>query len=758
MTEEERRLEARKRIAKARQKQALQFSGENDLLPPRADDPSYLGEVTPNPQNNNTNFRTEFSQPGVELMSQAYYDGVVDVPDQMPLYYDEGFKIKFAPAIQKALEFVGDVGVFGLGAVEAGAGYTVGAVADIMVSAGVDPSTANRFAREVMSMPDAFAGSPSQLIRGGKRIATSKIDQTVKTLTEKEQKAIKELDPPPKKYYESKNLESNEVSLLSGEEVGTLLRTASSGGPKSQKAIEILAQQAQTNPSIVAAAKRLGINLPVDVSSDNPLMKSAASLTRDVKGSQAALEFESIVLDAAARADEIMSSLGGSTDLASISQKVFDSITTTRTALKNSAGKLYKIVDAKIPAGTKIQVNNSVILLNKLIEEAGGVAGLASKEKKLFDKITNPDVPLTYSTLKKFKNSIGRGIRTGDGEYGDLDQGTLKRIYGALAEDQLLSAENIGGEALRSTLRLANQATEKQKAFEKRITSSFGKDLDGSIANKLRQSIDSGSKGDISGLNRILKIIPKDLQREALATALNVISMPKGAIDIAFGFAEFAKTVKGLKQNKPVYKRIVDIMGPDSKGILDDLFNVSERLTEARGRVSQTGKANQSLIAGTLTADSLATRIFNKVSGPFGSRVVQGASVAAGAPGANVALNLVGDLLLSGKKEILANAGNLLNSGAFKSLVNADQFALQSALDKIEKSPAFKRWLKSVEMEPAAGRNFLQTSIVIGGESGVVPEPVVEEPVVEEEIDVSNSSALQSLIKNTDPSLLNGIN
>ena len=44
MNEEERRLEARKRIAKARQKQALQLSGENDLLPPRADDPSYSGE------------------------------------------------------------------------------------------------------------------------------------------------------------------------------------------------------------------------------------------------------------------------------------------------------------------------------------------------------------------------------------------------------------------------------------------------------------------------------------------------------------------------------------------------------------------------------------------------------------------------------------------------------------------------------------------------------------------------------------------
>jgi hypothetical protein len=56
-------------------------------------------------------------------------------------------------------------------------------------------------------------------------------------------------------------------------------------------------------------------------------------------------------------------------------------------------------------------------------------------------------------------------------------------------------------------------------------------------------------------------------------------------------------------------------------------------------------------------------------------------------------------------------------------------------------------------MEPSAGKNFLQTSIVVSGESGVTPEPVVEE-----EVDASLSPALQSLIKTTDPSLLNQIN
>ena len=753
MTEEERRLEARKRIAKARQKQALQFSGENDLLPPRADDPSYSGEQDSKKEDAKTNFRTEFSQPGIDLMRQSSYQGggVVDVPDEMPLYNDEGFKIKFAPAIQKVLEFVGDVGVFGLGAVEAGAGYVVGAVADIMVEAGVDPSTANRFARDVMAMPEAFAGSPSQLIRGGKKIAKSKLDDTVETFTQKEKDALRTEGV----YLGDVPVESS----LSPIEIGELLKVASARNSKSQAAIEKLAQEAKINPEVQASAERLGIDLPPDVLSDNPLVKNAASLTRDIKTSEASAQFEIMVRDASQAADEAMSIIGGSPDIASISDNILKTLTTTQASLKNGAKKLYDAVDAQVPKSTQVSPNNTVKLLNNIMEELGGSKNLSAKEKLIFDKITNPDAPLTYAALIRLKQDIGRAMRSGQGEYGDVNQGALKRIYGALAEDQLLTVEMIGGEALRSQLRLANQTTAKQKAFEDRIISTFGKDLEGSIASKLMQSINSASRGDIGNLNRILKSIPKDLQKEAIATALNSLSVPRGSSDLPFDFAKYTGIMQGLKRNKPIYKKIVSVLGDGSDQFLTDLFNVSQRITDARGRVSQTGKANQALILEGLTSEKLFKRILDST---LGKRVIRGAAtgggMVSGGPAAGVAADAFTDILLSvGQTDRIKEAGNLLNSAAFRSLVDADfsanQVALQSALDKLENSPAFKRWLRSVEMEPAAGKNFLQTSIVVSGESGVMPEPVVEE-----EVDASLSPALQSLIKTTDPSLLNRIN
>jgi len=456
-----------------------------------------------------------------------------------------------------------------------------------------------------------------------------------------------------------------------------------------------------------------------------------------------------------------MAAIDGSPDLAAVSERVLSSLTATQTALKNGAKGLYDDVDAQVPKSTLASGNNTVILLNNLTDELGGLDNLSSNERLLFDKLTNPDTPLTYAALIRLKQDIGRGLERGQGPYGDVNQGALKRIYGALAEDQLLTVEQIGGPELRSKLRLANQTTAKQKAFEKRIVGAFGKDLEGSIASKLRQSITAGTRGDIAGLNRILKTIPKELQREAVATAINALSLPGGASDLPFGFAEFAKTMKGLKKNKPVYNKIVSVLGPDSSQFLDDLLTVSQRITEARGRVSQTGKANQALITEGLTAQGIVRRVLDSSRGRM---AIRGAAAGSGFGGAGPAGAMVADavtevILNSGQKNMVKSAGELLNSAAFKSLVDADfaanQVALQTALDKLENSPPYKRWLKSVGMSPDGGseilrgaaQNITQTAIVAGADGEITPPE--EEPV-----DITQSPALQSLIQSVNPDLL----
>jgi len=729
-----------------------------DPMVPTADP---VGYVAPETEQGPTNLRGEFSEQGFDLAGQASLQGggVVDVPDQIALYSEDGLQVPIPQIVQQALEFAGDFGAFTGGLATGSMGYVVGGMADLMVKAGMSESGAKRLARDIMAGPDAFAGMLGGFAKP--RGSRGNIDKTIDTFTDAEKNALKEAAGP----IAAPDVDMIQLSPL---ELGTLLQQASKGGRGSQAAIEKLAREAKTNPEAAAAAERLGIDLPPDVLSDNPLLKNAAAMTRDIKASEAARQFEAVVINASNAADEAMAAINGSPDLASVSERVLSSLTATQTALKNGARSLYDDVDAQVPKSALASPNNTVKLLNNLSEELGGLDNLSSNEKLLFDKLTNPDTPLTYAALVRLKQDIGRGLERGQGPYGDVNQGALKRIYGALAEDQLLTVDQIGGPDLRSKLRLANQTTAKQKAFEKRIVSAFGKDLDGSIASKLRQSITAGTRGDISGLNRILKTIPQELQREAIATAINSLSLPGGATDLPFGFAEFAKTIKGLKKNKPVYNKVISVLGPDSNQFLNDLLTISQRITEARGRVSQTGKANQALIAEGLTAENIFKRVLDT---SIGRRVVRGAAagggVVSGGPAGGMAADAITDVLMSaGKTDRVSAAGNLLNSAAFKSLVDADfaanQVALQTALDKLEKSPAYKRWLKSVGMSPDAGsgilrgaaQNITQTAIVAGADGEIKP-PEVEEPV--EEVDVSTSPALQSLINNMDPSVLNRI-
>ena len=739
MTEQERRLEARKRQAKARQEAGLNALNVDPMIP-KADP---VGYVAPEVEPKSTNLRGKFSAPGFDLAAQAQTEGVVDVPDQMALYSEDGLQVPIPEIVQQALEFAGDFGAFTGGLASGSLGYVVGGIADIAVKAGMSENNAKRLARDILAMPDAFAGSFGTIAKP--RGSRGSIDKTVDSFTDAEKKSLESALPDT-------SLPVQTVQLTP-QELGTLLQQASKGGRGSQAAIEALAKEAKTNPEAAAAAARLGIDLPPDVLSDNPLLKNAAAMTRDLKASEAAGQFETIVINASNAADEAMAAINASPDLASVSDKVLNSVTASQAALKKAAGDLYNDVDAQVPKSTLASGNNTVILLNELTDELGGLDNLSSTERLLFDKLTNPDTPLTYAALVRLKQDIGRGIERGQGPYGDVNQSALKRMYAALSEDQLLTVDEIGGPDLRAKLRLANQTTAQQKALEKRIVNAFGKDLDGSIASRLRTAVTAGTRGDVGGLNKILKAIPKDLQREAIATAINSLSLPGGASDLPFGFAQYAKTMKGLKQNKPIYNKIVSILGPDSDQFLTDLLNVSQRITEARGRVSQTGKANQAMILEGLTAQNLAMRIMDT---SLGRRVVRGAAagggVVGGGPAGGAAADVITDVLLSsGKTDRVAAAGNLLNSSAFKSLVDADfaanQVALQTALDKLERSPAYKRWLKSVEMGPGAGRALLETAVVAGADGQI--SPPMEQPVEE----VNDSPALQSLIESMDPNV-----
>ena len=456
------------------------------------------------------------------------------------------------------------------------------------------------------------------------------------------------------------------VAAVSDEEVGNLVKKASGTGFGSAGARDRLADLAQVNVAAKEAADRLGIQLPADVFSDNPQVRAAAGLTRSAAGSEAEAAWRNTVRQAVDKADDVIKQFDatfveGAVAPGVVSQRIKDSLTATRSDLNNQAGKIYKAVDEVVPKTSVVELPKLEATLEAIKAEVGE-KGMSAAERNLAKMIEEGNI--TYGRLKREKTLIGNALNKLESPYGSMAEADLKRLYAALAEDQLTNVGNIGGEELRQQLRAANLLYAKERALGNRIVNAFGQDIEGSVANKMRIAITGAAKGDSGEFNRLLKTVPEDLRKETIATALaSVTRSARGAEKGGFGFSEFADIYPKLRANPSVYKTIVDTLGKDSANVLRDLFEVSKRITEARANVLTTGKANQVLLQG-MQAENLIGKVMEST---LAKAVVTGAA-AIGGPLAAGATSVITSSMTQGNKNALNAAGKLFADEAFQKL------------------------------------------------------------------------------------------
>lgn len=500
-------------------------------------------------------------------------------------------------------------------------------------------------------------------------------------------------------------------------EVGDLVRKASGSGLGSKAARDRLAELAAVNPEAKAAADRLGIELPFDVFSDNPQVRAAVGLTRSAAGSEAEAAWRTTVSNAVDKADDVIKQFDttfveGTVAPGVVSQKVRDSLVNTRSELSKQAGEIYDRVNQAVPKQSIVTMPKLQGTLDDIISEVGE-GGLSAQEKKLLKMLQDGDV--TYGRLIREKNLIGQAVAGKESPYGNMEAGALKRLYAALADDQLTAVGEIGGEALRTELRGANLIYAKERALGKRIVNAFGEDVEGSIANKMRAAITSAAKGDSGEFAKLMKVVPEDLRRETVATALaSVTRSTRGAEKGGFGFSEFADLYPKLRANSPVYKQVVDILGPEAHKTMRDLYEVSKRITEARANVLTTGKANQALVE-SMKAEGLVSKVMESTAG---KAVTTGVAAIGGGPIAAAATTGVMSALSSGKKDAVEAAGKLFASDEFQKLAieaatRGD--ASKEAIKRLSVSQSFMNFAKAANLPRDPGKleqwivNALQT-------------------------------------------------
>ena len=500
------------------------------------------------------------------------------------------------------------------------------------------------------------------------------------------------------------------------EEVGDLVRKASGKGPGSAAAQARLADLAQVNPEARAAAERLGMDLPFDVFSDNPQVRAAVGLTRSVAGGEAEAAWVNTVRNAITKADDVVQQfdaafIEGRPAPGATSQRILDSLKGTQAQLAKDASTIYQRVDEAIPKTSTVQFPRLTQTLDEVLAEVGE-KGLTAQEKKLYELATDPNA--TYGRLLREKNLIGQAVAGKESPYGNMDAASLKRLYAALADDQLTNVGDLGGDALRQELRAANLLTAKKKALENRIVGAFGKEIDGSVATLMQSAIKSAAKGDAAQFNKLMKVVPPELRKETIATALaSVSSSGRAAQEGAFGFAEFAKTYRGLRANPPVYKQVVETLGKDADAVLRDLYEVSKRITDARAQVLTTGKANQALVE-AMKAEGLVGKVMQST---MAQRAVTGA--AAMVPGGGLVAPDIVNFMAKGNADAVKAAGKLFASEDFQKLAIEAATKTEpttAALRRTAMSKAFGDFAKAARLPQSldARVQWLQSAVQTG--------------------------------------------
>jgi hypothetical protein len=496
--------------------------------------------------------------------------------------------------------------------------------------------------------------------------------------------------------------ERAQAGTLSTEELGGIIKKASSNGIGSTKAKEELASLVGENPQIRTAVESLGIDVPPDVFSDNQQIRKAIGLTRSEVGSSAEAEWLNTLKPARARADELMASIDASKDISLVSENVRRKMTSTRQELEAKAKELYTKAEGGFDAASRVDLKGVKALLDERLRKLGGaVESLHPKEARLYKILENNPEKATYEFLKTEKTHVGDALRgrqaVAADSYGSMAERDLSNLNAAFARDQIDNVSRLGGEEAGRQIKGANLLYAQNRALGNRIVSIFGKDEVGSVASLMQSAIKTGSKGDTVRIGKLLRSIPQEdagLRKEVVATAINDLSLSTTGDNAGnFSFSRFADTWGGIRRNSEMLRVVSKELGPEATGMLKNLYVASKEMASSEKNVLHTGKANQILID-ILNAESRASKIFSTGTGKAAAAA---AGAVFGGPVGAAAGTALQNMLSKGSKQGVKRAGELFAAPEFKAMIQEQVRKGEISQKSINRIAISRAWNKFKE-------------------------------------------------------------
>lgn len=490
---------------------------------------------------------------------------------------------------------------------------------------------------------------------------------------------------PPAVVAQEPRMPTQSVDELAG-----TARTAALGGFGSKKATRTLAAEVAPDPETVAAAKRLGVleHLQPDHYTTNQAYRQLAQLVKSQTGSSAAVAQREGLLKLAETADGLVTKMGGSSDLSTLSADAAQRMQAANVGLKARARELYAQVDQSIGLSSEAPAPNVVQLIKENARKLGGEENLPAVERDLLKRLSPKDdgTQPTYALLDKLRKDIGEARRGKQNAFGNSNTAELTQLENALRADQAAIAQGAGVGELWETAQATARA---YKGIQEDLKAIYGKELDKSMAPLLTGAVNNLGKGNTAQFIKLLKATPEGMRKEVTASGLASF-FQKTTRGGEMDFAGYSRWYDGLQRNKQAYAALMSNLPPEAVKQLADLARVAKGVAMSKGEFIATGKAlNHQALE---TAEGMMAGIYDEIKRRgINGAVAEVVGTAAGAPGLATFLQ---SAVRPGKPSVMKAADELLTSPEFVALVNAAGTKTEAAAARrFGKTAAFSRYV-----------------------------------------------------------------
>lgn len=476
---------------------------------------------------------------------------------------------------------------------------------------------------------------------------------------------------------------------------------------------ETLASQVAPDQTALGYARDLGVDdlLDADHVTTNQAYRELAAAAKSIPGSDARAAEIPKLEQLGARAQQIVSDAGGTSDLSQLSASVKNDLMNTQQGLDQKAEGLYRQVMSDVGPNMPVTAPQTGEFLEQRAQQFNGVDGMPSLEQKLYRMLTPKQVPAeggapgemqlqrpTYTMLDYARKQVGNAIDNPQ-LFKDADQGALKNLYGKLLEDQRSNLETVPGALEKYDL--ASATTQMRKSVEGDMVSLFGRKISqelygpedsqvgGALATPLRTAMMALPKGNESNFVNLINAVPKSLRQQVTVSGLRY-AFNRSLQDGNLNFKNFADWWDGLKQNSQAFNAVMGNLPPDTRTELSKMAYLSRGVADSLQNRIMTGRLG--VVAKDLQAsDGVVSKVMSTAKKGGAGALIAGAAHAAGPVGAGAA-ELLLNVLDRGKPQVAKAVGDFITSPEFSEIVKSPATATDASIKAAANSPTMRRF------------------------------------------------------------------